>query len=126
MPGGRIGVIVRATDMPLWMNLDLSRELLARVDAAPRAGAEEHGCADASLYSRFRAAGLTNLRMGPQLGANQPEPGSSLFTSFSNRILQVLDPDDAQQFRAAIAKAVENGTLAWAEPYHCAVGGKPA
>jgi SAM-dependent methyltransferase len=123
-PGGRVGVIVRATDMPLWMNLDLSPELKARVDAAPRAGAEEHGCADASLYSRFRAAGLTSLHMGPQLGANQPQSGSSLFTAFSTRIMQVLDPGDAQQFRAAIDKAIEAGTLVWAEPYHCAVGTK--
>jgi SAM-dependent methyltransferase len=123
-PGGRIGVVVRATDMPLWMNLDLSPELRARINAAPRAGAEEHGCADASLYRRFRTAGLTDLRMGPQLGPNQPESGSSLFTAFSTRILQVLDPRDADQFRAAIAKATEAGTLVWAEPYHCAVGSK--
>jgi SAM-dependent methyltransferase len=125
-PGGRIGVVVRATDMPLWMNLDLSPELRATVDAAPRAGAEEHGCADSSLYSRFRTAGLTNLRMGPQLGPNQLESGSSLFTSFSNRILQVLHPQDAEEFRAAIARATGAGTLVWAEPYHCAVGTKPA
>jgi SAM-dependent methyltransferase len=121
-PGGRIGVVVRATDMPLWMNLDLSPELRARIDAAPRAGAEERGCADASLYRRFRAAGLTDLRMGPQLGANQPEAGSSLFAAFSTRILQGLDAHDAQQFRAAVARAVDDGTLVWAEPYHCAVG----
>ena len=125
-PGGRIGVVVRGTDMPLWMNMDLSPDLRARIDAAPRAGAEEHGCADASLYQRFRAAGLTDLRMGPQLGANQPESGSSLFTAFSSRILQVLDAADAKQFRAAIARALEAGTLVWAEPYHCAVGTKPA
>jgi SAM-dependent methyltransferase len=124
-PGGRIGVVVRATDMSLWMNLDLNPELRARIDAAPRAGAEEHGCADASLYQRFRTAGLTDLKMGPQLGPNQPESGSSLFTSFSTRILQVLDADDAQQFGAAIAKAIEAGTLVWAEPYHSAVGTKP-
>jgi SAM-dependent methyltransferase len=124
-PGGRIGVVVRATDMHLWMNLTLSPELVAAIDAAPRAGADERGCADASLYRRFRAAGLINLRMGPQLAPNQPEPGSSLFTAFSARIVQGLDAHDAQEFRSAAANAAHAGTLVWAEPYHCAVGTKP-
>jgi len=46
-----VRVIVRALDMPSWVNLPIS-------DAA--------GCADASLYRRFHAAGLTRLTCFPQ------------------------------------------------------------
>jgi hypothetical protein len=32
-PGGRIGVVVRAVDMPFWVNLPLDPALKAKVDA---------------------------------------------------------------------------------------------
>jgi ubiquinone/menaquinone biosynthesis C-methylase UbiE len=61
---GRIGVVVRAADMAWWTNLPLRPELLATIASAPRPGAAEHGCADASLYRRFRSAGLLTCTWG--------------------------------------------------------------
>src|SRR5205085_434716 len=60
-PGGRIGVIVRAIDIPEWVNGPLGAAIKAKVEAPGLfgAGVVANGCADASLYARFRAAGLT-------------------------------------------------------------------
>jgi ubiquinone/menaquinone biosynthesis C-methylase UbiE len=124
-PGGRVGVVVRATDLPPWMNVPLRPELQAMIAASPNAGAAELGCADASLYRRFAAAGLTGLRMGPRLAANQPEPGSDLLSAFTARILQSLPLEAAEEFRSAVNRAVEDETMIWAEAYHSAVGTKP-
>ena len=73
-PGGRIAVLVRAVDMPTGStcrSLPSFRPILAGMGA----GVSEGGCADASLYRRFVAAGLTGLRMGPRYGTNHPGPG---------------------------------------------------
>jgi hypothetical protein len=68
-PGGRIGVVVRAIDMPFWVNLPLDPALKAKVDAPGiiGGGMSPRGVADASLYRRFHALGLTELRCFPQL-----------------------------------------------------------
>ena len=60
-PGGRIGVIVRAIDMPFWVNLPLDPALKAKVDAPGiiGGGAAPKGVADMRLYSRLAALGLT-------------------------------------------------------------------
>jgi SAM-dependent methyltransferase len=123
-PGGRVGVVVRAADMRLWTNLSVRPELLVQVESAPGAGAGERGCADASLYRRFASAGLTDLMVGPQLGPSQPQHGSELVRVFTTRILQALSADEAEECRTAVARAIEDGTLIWAEPYHCAIDTK--
>jgi ubiquinone/menaquinone biosynthesis C-methylase UbiE len=56
-PGGRIGIVVRATDMPHWFNVALPLELREKVSRSVDALKAERGCADESLYSRVRAAG---------------------------------------------------------------------
>jgi SAM-dependent methyltransferase len=120
-PGGRVGVVVRAADRPLWVNLPVRAELLVKIEAAPGAGASEHGCADASLYRRFTKTGLTDLKMGPQLGPNQPAHGLDRFT---NRVLEALPADEVEEFRTAVTRSVADGTMLWADLYHCAVGTK--
>ena len=65
-PGGRVGVIARSLDLPLVVNLPLDPELKTKVENVRTGSAEETGCADASLYGRFRQAGLTEVRMFPQ------------------------------------------------------------
>src|SRR5438067_1668039 len=40
-PGGRIGIVVRATDLRPWINVALRRDLKTAVEAAPGAGAAE-------------------------------------------------------------------------------------
>ena len=60
-PGGRIGVIVRSLDIPPWTNVVLSPAVRAKVDVPGRGDVAAAGCADASLYQRFRRAGLIEL-----------------------------------------------------------------
>ena len=70
-PGGRIAAVVRSLDMPWWVNVPLSPALRAKVDRPGfigTAGADQAGCADASLYRRFSAAGLTNLTFCASVG----------------------------------------------------------
>jgi len=121
-PGGRVGVVVRAADMQFWTNLALRPDLLAKIKSAPSAGAADLGCADASLYQRFRAAGLHNLKMGPQLATHKPEDGVEFQRNFSARILQGLAGAEAEECRALLARAIGDGTFLWADPYHSAVG----
>jgi len=123
-PGGRIGVVVRATDMPAWLNLDLSDQLRQAVDAVPGAGAEEHGCADRTLYRRFVEAGLQELVMGPQFGTDTARQSPERLRLFAARIAQGLPAEQSREFREHVRKASEAGTMVWAEPYHCAVGRK--
>ena len=124
-PGGRIGVVVRATDMPAWLNLDLPDELRKAVDAVPGAGADERGCADRSLYRRFVEAGLQDLVMGPQLGTDTAQQSPERLRLFAARIAQGLPASESVQFREHVRRAAAAGTMVWAEPYHCAVGRKP-
>jgi SAM-dependent methyltransferase len=124
-PGGSIGVVVRAIDMKPWFNLDLPDGLQQAVDAVPGAGADERGCADTSLYRRFVAAGLRDLVMGPQLGSDSAEHSPDRLRLFAARIAQGLPAAESREFREQVRRAVEAGTMVWAEPYHAAVGRKP-
>jgi SAM-dependent methyltransferase len=123
-PGGRIGVVVRATDMTPWFNLELSPELRQAVGNVPGAGADERGCSDASLYRRFVGAGLRNLSMGPQFGADTAQRSPQRLRTVVGRISQGLAVEQSRAFREAVHLAVESGTMVWGEPYHCAVGQK--
>jgi hypothetical protein len=123
-PGGRVGVVVRATDMLPWLNLDLPDELGAAVAAVPGAGADEHGCADRSLYRRFVGAGLEDLVMGPQWGTDTGRRSPDRLRLFVGRVAQGLPADYSRQFREHVRSAVADGSMVWAEPYHCAVGRK--
>jgi SAM-dependent methyltransferase len=124
-PGGRIGIVVRATDMRPWVNLTLTPELLALVESTPGAGAAELGCSEATLYRRFLDAGLRPLLLGPQLATDRAQDSPERLRLFSGRIAQALEPGAAEAFRNAVRTAVADGTMLWAEPYHCAVAIKP-
>jgi SAM-dependent methyltransferase len=121
-PGGRVGVVVRAIDMVPWMNIDLADEAKHVAERVAGAGADEHGCADASLYRRFAAAGLSDLVMGPQYGADTAQRSPERLRLFVGRVAQGLSSDEARQFRDSVKRATSAGTMVWAEPYHCAVG----
>jgi SAM-dependent methyltransferase len=124
-PGGRVGIVVRATDMRPWINLSLPPALQATVESTGGAGAADLGCSDASLYRRFVGAGLQPLVMGPQLAPDRAQDSPDRLRLFVGRIAQALDDEQARAFRAAVARAVEDGTMLWAEPYHCATAVKP-
>jgi SAM-dependent methyltransferase len=123
-PGGRVAAIVRGEDWPIQIGLPLPAELRARVAPAMGAGVTPGGCADASLYRRFRAAGLTGVRALPQLAAYD-DPDYLLMQYYQSRALGVLSPDEARQWHAAVAQARAEGGFVLAVPHHCAVGTRP-
>ena len=122
-PGGRIGVMVRAIDIPLVVNVPLRPELKTKVQT-PRGNVGAEGCADASLYRRFRKAGLTQIQMWPQFaGSDQHDTAQAQFVH--GAILGALTPEETQEWHNCMAQAVADGTYFIAQPLHCAVGIKP-
>jgi hypothetical protein len=86
-------------------------------------GVSVGGCADASLYRRFHQAGLTAVKMLPQLAAFDGT-ATVLLEFLLNRLLPTLTPDEAQEWQRAHAQAEADGTFWIAWPHHCAVGTK--
>ena len=84
------------------------------------------GCADASLYRRFHAVGLTELTCFPQLAAVTATFEPSRLASFEQRILATLTAEEAGEWLEAVAAAKAGGSFFYALPHHCAVGIKPA
>jgi SAM-dependent methyltransferase len=125
-PGGRVGVAVRADDVPYWDSLPLRPELRAKIIAQGTPGASEGGCDDASLYRRFRALGLADVQMGPRLAVDRPEAGMRGWQAgFEAASLAMLDAAEGAEWRTAAAQAEADGSYLWWEAYHCAVGTKP-
>ena len=124
-PGGRVGIVVRAVDMPFWVNLPLDPPLKAKVDAPGiiGGGAAPRGVADASLYQRLRALGLTGLKCFPQMVS--VVPGSERIERYQQQILAALTPAETETWRRAVARAETDGTFFIAQAYHCAVATKP-
>jgi hypothetical protein len=61
--------------------------------------------------------------MWPQFAASsQPETSQAQFAH--GAILGALSTDETQQWYAAMAQAVADGTYFIAQPFHCAVGTK--
>ena len=89
-PGGRLGVIVRAIDLPQWWNLDLPAALRARAETPPQSvGAR--GVADASLYRRMRAARFTDLTCFPSL-VTLDRPDGPIWRYREDHVLSLLTP----------------------------------
>ena len=65
-PGGAIGVVVRAIDMPQWLDLSVDDELWRKIIIPPQL-ISPTGVADKSLYSRVANANFKNLVMFPYL-----------------------------------------------------------
>lgn len=123
-PGGKIGVIVRSVDMPWLVNLPVSASIKQKVEAPGVMGGEraEAGCADASLYTRFHRAGLTQIKMFPQFASFN---GGQNFERWKTEALSVLTDDEAEEWHAALAQAEAGGTFFIGQPLHCVVGTKP-
>ena len=79
------------------------------------------GCADASLYRRVRQAGLTHVKMLPQLTAfDRADP--TVLQWLEGVLLPKLNQDEAREWQAARAEAEAMGTFFMTWPHHCAVG----
>jgi SAM-dependent methyltransferase len=125
-PGGRVGVVVRAVDRGCWVNLPLDPALKAKVEAPGTigGGVAPRGCADAGLYQRLTALGLTRLVAFPQLVAVRPP--SPRIARYQQQILAALDPAETEAWRRAVAAAESDGTFFIAQPFHGAVATKPS
>ena len=99
-PGGRVGVVGRGDDRPNMINLPVRAELRAKAEA--QRDQEPHnpqGCDDASLYRRFHQAGLTEVKMFPQLAVYTDRTRLQFMNQ--NQIFPVLDPEEMEEWRAA-------------------------
>ena len=123
-PGGRIAVLGHAHDMNRWVNLPLSPALKARIESPPWVDDPGHpdGCDDSSLYRRFAGLGLEDTRMFPFISTFS-EPIRLRF--LQGGILPTLTPEEAEEWRTAVAQAESDGTFFISTPFHCAVGTKP-
>jgi hypothetical protein len=108
-------------DLPSVINAPLPPALKARLEALPNGVAGERGCADASLYRRFRQAELDEVRMMPQWATYQD---MAHLHSALERIAATLNASEAREWQAAVDAAVAEGAFFIAVPFHCAVGTK--
>jgi SAM-dependent methyltransferase len=122
-PGARIGVVVRAIDMPQWWNLALPAGIRAKAEMPPQS-VGPGGVADASLYARMRRAGLVDLVAFPAL-VTLDEPEGPMWRYREDHILSQLSLAESAAWRAARLAASEQGLLMQAHALHCAVARKP-
>jgi SAM-dependent methyltransferase len=122
-PGGRVGVIVRAIDMPQWWHLDLPEALRRKVNIPPQS-VGPRGVADASLYPRMRAARFEALTCFPTL-VTFDRPEGPIWRYREDHVLSQLSDAETAVWRAATGTAREEGLLFMANPLHRAVGRKP-
>jgi SAM-dependent methyltransferase len=124
-PGGRVGAIVRGDDCPALLTVPLRAEVRGKAAQALGAGAVERGCADASLYQRFHAAGLIQVRKFPQLAVYDDSRSVVMTQLYQPRILSALTPSEANEWHAAVTQAEAHGEFVLALLHHCAIGTKP-
>jgi SAM-dependent methyltransferase len=121
-PGGRVGVIVRAIDMPQWWHLDLPEPIRRKVNLPPQS-VGSGGVADASLYPRMHAAGFEHLTCFPAL-VTFDHPDGPIWRYREDHVLSQLTDAETAVWRAATSSAREAGLLFMANPLHRAVGRK--
>jgi ubiquinone/menaquinone biosynthesis C-methylase UbiE len=122
-PGARIGLVVRAIDIPQWWNLVLPAEIRAKALTPPQS-VSPGGVADASLYARMRRAGLLDLRAFPSLVALDA-PEGPIWRYREDHVVSQLSLAETAVWDAARAAAAKEGLLMQAHALHCAVATKP-
>ena len=122
-PGGRVGIIVRAIDMPQWWSPDLDDDLKEKAQTPPQSVASG-GVADKSLYARMRRAGLDQLVPFPTL-VTLDRPGSTIWRYREDHVLSLFDANETARWKSLAATAADTVGLFQSHPMHCAVGWKP-
>jgi SAM-dependent methyltransferase len=122
-PGGRVGLVVRALDLPQWWNLTLPEAILRKVEAPPHS-VSPVGVADRSLYRRMRDAGFVDLVCFPTL-VTLDCPGGPIWRNREDHVLSQLSAQELMIWDSERNRAEEEGLLFMAHPLHCAVGTKP-
>jgi SAM-dependent methyltransferase len=123
-PGGRVGVIVRAIDLPQWWNLELPAELKRKVEVPPQS-VGTRGVADKSLYPRVRDAGFEALSRFPSL-VTFDHPDGPIWRYREDHVLSQLSDTELGVWHDATATARGRGLLFMTNPMHCVVGTKPS
>jgi SAM-dependent methyltransferase len=120
-PGGRIGVIVRSNDLPQYWHLDLPPAVRSELNAPQSGPVAGNGCADASLYERFEAAGIRDVEALPTWGTERPPTWWLTISTARAR----LSLSDAALFDQALEAGTREQTAFVSEPFHLAVGTRP-
>ncbi len=120
--GGRIGIIVRAIDMPQWWNVPVPEAMRRRI-ATPPPSVSPKGVADASLYRRMRSAGLGDLVCYPAL-VTLDRPEGPIWRFREDHVLSLFTAEESALWQAARDAVRAEGVLLAAHPMHCAVGTK--
>ena len=123
-PGGKVGVIVRAIDFPFVINLPLRPDLKIKAQSLPNGAVTAGGCADSSIYSRFRQAGLTEVKAFPQLVTYDKGSPVNLEFMLSLTFGKLSQDEQAEWNKAMSIDSVKENFFISA-PHHCAVGTKP-
>jgi SAM-dependent methyltransferase len=122
-PGGRIGIVVRAIDLPQWWNLDVPENIRRKITPPPQS-VGPGGVADASLYRRMQRTGLTNLVSYPAM-ITLDRPHGPIWRYREDHVLSLLSAEELPVWHAARDKAAAEGTLLASHALHCCVGTKP-
>jgi len=117
-PGGRVAVVVRACDMPVFWNLPLDPQIKSKAQA-PIVQVAPRGCADASILRRLRNAGLKEVIAYPSFYG-----GKAMEEYFEPVALSQLDSDEKSLWNEAKATALADRTFYMMHPVHCAIGTK--
>lgn len=104
-PAGRIGVIVRATDIPYTINIPVGSELKERFQS-PQRRDEGEGTSSISLYRRFLQSPLQDVVYGPQLPIFR-EANDVVERFLQAGFLTNLTDADANAWRAATRKKLQ-------------------
>jgi SAM-dependent methyltransferase len=123
-PGGRVGVVVRAIDMPQWWSFPVPARLRSIAETPPQS-VGKGGVADARLYAMMQDAGLEDLVPFPSL-VTLDNPDGPLWRYREDAILASLDPEARRDWEAARDTAKARKLLFQANALHCAVGTRPA
>ena len=107
-----------------WFDLG-NPGLKSKIEGVRNQRHNELGCNDASLYRRFHQAGLTKVKMFPQLAIFTPATDGPRLGDVQDRFLHILDAEELEEFRGALQQALEDRSFFVAEWFHCAVGTNP-
>jgi SAM-dependent methyltransferase len=119
-PGGPVGVVVRAIDMPQWWNLDLPPAIAGKVNGQPQS-MSPGAVADRSLYPRMTKAGFRDVQGFPAL-LTFDRPDGPIWTYRASHARGLLDEAEREIWDRECAAQAAAGLLFQANPVHCAVG----
>ena len=122
-PGGAVGIIVRAIDMPQWLNINVKEELWRKIIVPPQL-VSPSGVADKSLYDKMTTANFKNLIMFPYMFSACKGADPSIYDWYLRRIYQTLDEEEQKELGAAIDNVTDDSALIYSQPVHCCVGWK--